>query len=46
MWALGVMTYEMLVGKLPFNSKYDAKIIRKICHEELNFDNLDLPQDA
>lgn len=37
MWALGVIAYEMLVGRLPFRATFDREVIQKICNEELDF---------
>lgn len=36
-WATGVMAYELLTGKSPFPSKYEAKKIHQICYEEPNY---------
>ncbi len=39
-WALGVVMYEMLTCKLPFNGDYDQAIIYSILNKEPNLNNL------
>lgn len=36
-WALGIMTYEMLHGCLPFISDNERMLFRKICKEDVKF---------
>ena len=37
MWSLGVMTYLMVSGRLPFNAEEENKIARKIAFEDPDF---------
>lgn len=37
-WALGCMLYGMVCGKLPFSDDHDSKIIDKICHGRIEYD--------
>ena len=37
MWSLGVMTYLMLSGRLPFNAKDETDIARKVAFDEPDF---------
>jgi hypothetical protein len=34
LWAIGVMTYEMLTGRLPFGGEHEVSILHAILHEE------------
>lgn len=38
MWAIGVMYYAMLYGKLPFYSQNDEEMINQITNAPLKFD--------
>ena len=33
-WALGVVVYEMLTGRLPFQGEYDPAVVYSILHED------------
>ena len=39
-WSLGIMMFEMLTGKLPFDSTYDQSIIHSILNKELELEKL------
>ena len=39
-WALGILMYEMLTGKPPFDSNYDQAIIYSILNKELYLEEL------
>lgn len=38
-WSLGIVMYEMLTGKLPFNADYDQAIIYSILNEDPEWDS-------
>ena len=37
LWSLGVMTYLMLIGRLPFNGNDEDEIARKVAYDEPDF---------
>ena len=37
LWSLGIMTYLMVSGKLPFNSEYENEIARKVVYDEPDY---------
>jgi hypothetical protein len=40
MWSVGVLTYLLITGKLPFDHEYSEKVIAKlIINEELDLKN-------
>ena len=39
MWSLGVIVYEILVGKPPFNSKEKIDILKEIYNGEVDYEN-------
>ena len=41
-WAVGVIAFELLVGKLPFKSKLQNETKRKIIESSIDFENADL----
>lgn len=45
-WAVGVVCYEMLTGRLPFQSLFEKDTIRKIINDEPNFENLHLTESC
>ena len=45
-WSVGIIAYEMLVGKFPFLSQYDSDTCEEICNKELNFEELDISLEA
>jgi len=36
-WSLGVITYEFLTGKLPFNDDTPEKVFKKILNRDIVF---------
>jgi serine/threonine protein kinase len=38
-WALGIMLFEMMYGKLPFEHSNQKKLFDKILNEKLEFPN-------
>ena len=38
LWSLGIMTYLMVSGKLPFNSEDENEIARQVVYDEPNYD--------
>lgn len=37
-WSIGVIAYEMMTGKLPFNGRKKEEICNKILNEDVKFD--------
>jgi serine/threonine protein kinase len=38
-WAVGVITYEMIFRKMPFNKELVKDTVNSICNEEIEFDS-------
>lgn len=36
-WAVGIIAYELLTGKLPFYSAYSNKTVKMIISNEIDF---------
>lgn len=41
-WSIGVILYLLLVGRFPFFSKDEDKLIRLICAAEVDYDDVDV----
>lgn len=46
MWAAGIITFEMLTGKLPFKSGYKKTTIDQIMYQDIDFEGYDLSIEA
>jgi serine/threonine protein kinase len=44
-WAVGVVAYELLTGRLPFESPYHKKTVQLIISSEPDFSSLGLTED-
>ena len=38
-WAVGITLFELIVGRIPFESEYHSDVIEKIMNEEPNFES-------
>lgn len=37
LWALGILTYKLFVGHVPFNADDEIELFNKICNQEIEF---------
>ena len=46
-WAVGVLAYEMLTGKLPFREKSYEKLVKAIAQQEIDYSKVEIaPKSA
>lgn len=46
MWSLGIITYEMLAGKFPFNISYERNLYDEITNFVPNFVDIEISDIA